>query len=106
MESEADLPEGFIQIGNDRRPGSNGRVVVASQGGNSSVFLYALEPHPIELCWYHLVDILYHDIEFDSELRMLMQSAGFVAEDNFDPTLEELNVYLGVRIAQQKWDVQ
>ena len=97
---------GYIMVGNDRRAGHGGRLVVMGLDVRNRANFYALEPSHTQIEHFRLRRLNYDDIDQSPVVLTRLRNANEIAANHVRASRDELKMYYKLVSTQQAMDAQ
>lgn len=97
---------GYVMVGNDRRAGNGGRLMVMCVDCRNHANFYALQPTNRRVGGFRLERASYHDVNQAPAMLTMLRSVGELAPAHVRASREEMKAYYEVVISQRDADAR
>ena len=95
---------GYVMVGNDRRAGNGGRLMVMCVDCRNHANFYALQPTNRRIGGFRLERASYHDVNQSPAMLTMLRSVGELAPAHVRASREEMKAYYEVVMSQRDAD--
>ena len=97
---------GYILVGQDRRPGGGGRLMVMCIDCHNNARFYALQPTGRRIGGFRLDRASYDDVDQSPAMLTVLRNLGEIAPAHMSASRREMKVYYEVMTAQREADAR
>lgn len=97
---------GYVMVGNDRRAGNGGRLMVMCVDCRNHANFYVLQPTNRRIGGFRLERASYHDVNQAPAMLTMLRSVGELAPAHVRASREEMKAYYELVISQRDADAQ